>query len=63
MQAGYTKARGGACYARQLREMTSTFNVRNEDRFKVIGEHARGTAIVHALSYLGNEYSDELVVI
>jgi 4-oxalocrotonate tautomerase len=43
--------------------MTSTFNVPNDDRFQVIGEHAPGTAIVHAPSYLGIEYSDELVII
>lgn len=43
--------------------VTSTFNVPSDDRFQVIGEHAPGTAIVHAPSYLGIKYSDELVVI
>jgi phenylpyruvate tautomerase PptA (4-oxalocrotonate tautomerase family) len=42
--------------------MTSTFNVPDDDRFQIIGEHAPGT-IVHAPSYLGIDYSDELVVI
>jgi 4-oxalocrotonate tautomerase len=43
--------------------MVSTFNVPNDDYFQVIGEHAPGTAIVHAPSYLGIEYSDEIVII
>jgi 4-oxalocrotonate tautomerase len=43
--------------------MVSTFNVPDDDHFQVIGEHAPGTAIVHAPSYLGIEYSDELVII
>jgi 4-oxalocrotonate tautomerase len=43
--------------------MTSTFNVPDDDRFQIIGEHAPGTAIAHAPSYLGIEYSDELVII
>jgi 4-oxalocrotonate tautomerase len=43
--------------------MVSTFNVPDDDHFQVIGEHVPGTAIVHAPSYLGIEYSDELVII
>jgi 4-oxalocrotonate tautomerase len=43
--------------------MTRTFDVPNDDRFQVIGEHVPGSAIVHAPSYLGIEYSDELVII
>src|SRR5271170_3007041 len=42
--------------------MTSTFNVPKDDRFQVIGEHAPG-AVVHAPSYLGIDYSDDLVII
>ena len=42
--------------------MTSTFNVPEDDRFQVIGEHAPG-AVVHAPSYLGIDYSDDLVII
>jgi 4-oxalocrotonate tautomerase len=43
--------------------MTSTFNVPDDDRFQIIGEHAPGTAIVHSPSYLGIVYSEELVII
>jgi phenylpyruvate tautomerase PptA (4-oxalocrotonate tautomerase family) len=43
--------------------MTRTFDVPDDDRFQVIGEHVPGSAIVHAPSYLGIEYSDELVII
>ena len=43
--------------------MVSTFNVPDDDHFQVIAEHAPGTAIVRAPSYLGIEYSDELVII
>ena len=43
--------------------MTSTFNVPDDDRFQIIGEHAPGGAIVHPPSYLGIVYSDELVII
>ena len=42
--------------------MTSTFNVPEDDRFQVIGEHAPG-AVVHPPSYLGIDYSDDLVII
>jgi 4-oxalocrotonate tautomerase len=40
-----------------------TFDVPADDLFQVIAEHVPGTAIVHAPSYLGIEYSDELVII
>lgn len=43
--------------------MVRTFNVPEDDRFQVIGEHGPGTAIVHPPRYLGIEYSDELVLI
>ncbi len=43
--------------------MVRTFNVPDDDRFQLIGEHAPGSAIIHAPSYLGIEYSDELVII
>ncbi len=43
--------------------MVRTFNVPDDDHFQIIGEHAPGSAIVHAQSYLGIEYSDELVII
>lgn len=43
--------------------MVATFNVPDDDRFQIIGEHAPGRAIVHAPSYLGVNYTDELVVI
>ena len=43
--------------------MMRTFNVPDDDRFQIIGEHAPGTAMVHPASYLGIVYSDELVII
>ena len=43
--------------------MKSTFNVPEDDRFQIFGEHAPGTAVIHPPSYLGIEYSDELVII
>jgi len=43
--------------------MTATFNVPDDDRFQVIAEHAPETTLVHPPSYLGVDYSDDLVVI
>jgi 4-oxalocrotonate tautomerase len=43
--------------------MMATFNVKEDDRFQVISEHTPGTAIVHAPSYVGIKYSDELTII
>ena len=43
--------------------MIRTFDVPNDDRFQIVGEHAPGSAIVHPPHYLDIEYSDELVVI
>ena len=43
--------------------MVSTFSVPEDDRFQVIVEHAPGSALVHTPSYLGIDYSDELVII
>lgn len=43
--------------------MMATFNVKEDDRFQVISEHAPGTAIVHAPRYVGIEYSDELTIV
>lgn len=43
--------------------MVSTFDVPDNDRFQVIGEHGPGTGVIHAPSYLGIEYSDDLVII
>ena len=43
--------------------MIRTFDVPDDDRFQIVGEHAPGSAIVHAPHYLDIEYSDELVII
>jgi 4-oxalocrotonate tautomerase len=43
--------------------MLDTFNVPTEDRFQIISEHAPGTEIVRPSSYLGIEYSNDLMVI
>jgi 4-oxalocrotonate tautomerase len=40
--------------------LVGAFNVPEDDRFQVIGEHSR---IVRPQTYLGIEYSDELVII
>lgn len=42
--------------------MRATFNVPEDDRFQVLGEHPN-TEIVRPTSYLGVQYSDGLVVI
>jgi phenylpyruvate tautomerase PptA (4-oxalocrotonate tautomerase family) len=43
--------------------LVDTFNVPNDDLFQIISEHAPEIEIVHASSYLGIEYSDELTII
>ena len=43
--------------------LTATFGVPEDDRFQIVGEHRPGTAIVHAPTYLGIAYSDDLVMI
>src|SRR5215813_14301648 len=40
--------------------LVETFDVPQEDLFQIMSEHAAGREIVHASSYLGNEYSDAL---
>lgn len=57
--AAYRKAISDAVHS----ALSKTFDVPGDDRFQVIGEHAPGTSIVHAPAYLGNVYSDELVLI
>ena len=44
------------------RAMRATFNVPEDDKFQVLQEHAY-TAVVRPTSYLGVEYSDDLVMI
>jgi len=43
--------------------LVETFDVPQEDLFQIISEHAAGSEIVHAPSYLGNQYSDALTII
>ena len=45
------------------RALVETFNVPEDDLFQVISERGPGTEIVHAPSYLGIAYSDELTLI
>jgi phenylpyruvate tautomerase PptA (4-oxalocrotonate tautomerase family) len=45
------------------RALIETFNVPKDDLFHVITEHQPGTGLVHTPSYLGIEYSDDLVFI
>jgi 4-oxalocrotonate tautomerase len=45
------------------RALVETFNVPEDDLFQVITEHGPGTEIVHAPSYLGIAYSDDLTLI
>jgi 4-oxalocrotonate tautomerase len=43
--------------------LVETFEVPEQDLFQIFGEHDAGSPIVHAPSYLGVEYSDELTII
>jgi phenylpyruvate tautomerase PptA (4-oxalocrotonate tautomerase family) len=43
--------------------LVETFNVPNDDLFQIIAEAAPQTEIVHTPSYLGIEYTDDLVLI
>ena len=43
--------------------LVETFNVPKDDRFQVITSHAPQTEIVHAPSYMGIEYSQDLTLI
>lgn len=45
------------------RALIETFNVPEDDLFQIITEHGSGTEIVHAPSYLGIRYTDELTLI
>jgi 4-oxalocrotonate tautomerase len=45
------------------RALVETFNVPEDDLFQVITEHGAGTEIVHAQSYLGIRYTDDLILI
>jgi phenylpyruvate tautomerase PptA (4-oxalocrotonate tautomerase family) len=57
-----------AAYAQAISEsvhraMVATFNVPEDDRFQIVTEHAAPAGIVHPPSYLGIEYTGELVII
>jgi 4-oxalocrotonate tautomerase len=43
--------------------LVETFDVPEQDLFQIISEHAAESPIVHAPSYLGIDYSDELTII
>lgn len=45
------------------RALVETFNVPVDDLFQVLTEHEPGVELVHAPSYLGNTYTDDLTVI
>lgn len=45
------------------RALVETFQVPADDRFQIISESAPQAEIVHTPSYLGIEYSDDLVMI
>jgi phenylpyruvate tautomerase PptA (4-oxalocrotonate tautomerase family) len=45
------------------RALVETFDVPEDDLFQIISEHRPGTEIVHAPSYLGIEYSQDLTLI
>jgi 4-oxalocrotonate tautomerase len=44
-------------------ELVEVFKIPPDDRFQVITEYTAGTRLVRPKSYLGNEYSDDLIVI
>jgi 4-oxalocrotonate tautomerase len=54
----YRKAIGEGVY----RAMRETFNVPENDRFLIMGEHDADN-FIHAESYLGIAYTDDLVII
>jgi len=56
--AAYKKAICDAVY----RAMTETFTVPKDDRFMIVNEH-EAENFIHAESYLGITYSDDLVII
>ncbi len=43
--------------------LIEAFEVPEQDLFQIISEHEAGSEIVHAPSYLGNDYSDALTII
>jgi phenylpyruvate tautomerase PptA (4-oxalocrotonate tautomerase family) len=55
---GYRKAICDSVY----RAMTETFGVPKDDRFMIVGEHEPDN-FIHAESYLGIAYTDDLVII
>src|SRR4051794_1320388 len=61
--AGRTRDHGQAISDGVHRAMVETFNVPEDDRFQVITETSGATRIAHAPSYLGTEYTDDLVLI
>jgi 4-oxalocrotonate tautomerase len=45
------------------RALVETFGVPEDDKFQLLTEHAPGTELVRPWSYLGIEYSDDLILI
>src|SRR5262249_42272484 len=45
------------------RALVETFGVPEDDLFQIVTEHPPGTGIVRPKSYLGIEYSDDLILI
>jgi len=62
LRRGKSAAYKGAICDGVYRAMTETFTVPKDDRFLVVNEHEADN-FVHAESYLGIKYSDDLVLI
>jgi 4-oxalocrotonate tautomerase len=45
------------------RALVETFGVPEDDKFQIFTEHTPGTELVRPWSYLGIEYSDDLILI
>lgn len=45
------------------RALVETFGVPQDDLFQIVTEHVAGTGIVRPTSYLGIDYSDDLILI
>jgi phenylpyruvate tautomerase PptA (4-oxalocrotonate tautomerase family) len=45
------------------RAMVDTFNVPEDDFFQIVTEHARGSGILTPKSFMGIDYSDDVVMV
>jgi len=58
-EPAYRRAVADAVHA----ALVETFTVPADDRFQILSEHEAGTELLHSPSYLGIEYSPDLVIV